>query len=138
MLRDAGFARVLFKPVSVTDLLRTVRELLSLRPETTTADNVWNHRHALAAAGGVESTRAALNAFFLQELPGLQQHIIAALAQARHAEAAGLPHPLKGRCELVGAQTLRDAVLTFARALGNTARDDRFVHACTRPLHETQ
>src|SRR3546814_18768698 len=84
MLRDAGFARVLFKPVSVTDLLRTVRELLSLRPETTTADNVWNHRHALAAAGGVESTRAALNALFLQELPGLQQQIIAALAQGRH------------------------------------------------------
>src|SRR3546814_21038579 len=114
MLRDAGFARVLFKPVSVTDLLRTVRELLSLRPETTTADNVWSHRHALAAAGGVESTRAALNALFLQELHGLQQQIIAALAQGRHAEAAGLLHRLKGSCALVGAELLGDAVFALA------------------------
>lgn len=135
-LLAAGFARVLNKPVSVADLLRTVRELLSLQPEATRANNVWNHRHALAAAGGVEGTRAALNALFLQELPGLQHQIIAALAQGRHTQAAGLLHRLKGSCALVGAEALRDAVFALARDPGQSALHERFVNACQRTLRE--
>lgn len=133
MLHGAGFAWVLNKPVSVADLLRAVRELL---PLSATADNVWNHRHALAAAGGVESTRAALNALFLQELPDLQQQIIAALAHGQHTQAAGLLHRLKGSCALVGAETLRDAVFALARDPGQSALHERFVSACQRTLRE--
>lgn len=133
-LRAAGFAQVLIKPVSAAALLHAVRKLLAWLPSAAGEHAVWNHNHALAAAGGVESTRAALNALFLRELPELQQQIINALEHGEDALAASLLHRLKGSCALVGADALLGAVSALAGEPGRSALRDQFVDACAQTL----
>ncbi|PKM07349.1 MAG: response regulator [Gammaproteobacteria bacterium HGW-Gammaproteobacteria-4] len=135
-LLAAGFARVLIKPVATAHLLRAVRELLSFTPGSAATDIVWDRHHALAAAGGVERTRAALNALFLEELPDLQRQIVDALDQDRNPVANDLLHRLKGSCALVGAEALREAVFALAQDTGQRILRDRFVAACQRTLRE--
>lgn len=136
MLRDAGFARVLIKPIGAGALRAAVTQMLAQQPEGHAATAIWNEEHALAAAGGVQTTRAALNALFLQELPTLQRQITDALEHGQHTLAAGLLHRLKGSCALVGAEALREAVFALANGLGQNALRDRFVSACERTLRE--
>ncbi len=131
-LLASGFSQVVIKPVAGAELLQVVGKLLPAAAE----HDLWNHRHALAAAGGVENTRAALHDIFLQELPDLQRQIIDALAQGQHPLAGSLLHRLNGSCALVGADALREAVFALSNDLGQPSLRDRFVSACQRTLRE--
>jgi len=137
-LLAGGFAHVLVKPVRGADLLAVVRRQLMRVSEPAAHPTLWNRQHALAAAGGVENTSAALHALFLQELPDLQRQIIEALQQGQDALAQSLLHRLKGSCALVGAEALRDAVFALARNPEPRVLRDRFISACQRTLRERQ
>jgi CheY-like chemotaxis protein len=103
-LLEAGFARVLVKPIEGPALRRAVLDALPA------AEGPWDDLRALPALGGSADALQALRGLFLRELPG---QLACVRAAALHGDAPGARaelHRLQAACGFVGASGLRAAV----------------------------
>ncbi|MDO5611049.1 MAG: response regulator [Pseudomonadota bacterium] len=107
-LRDAGFAHVVSKPLSVAAWQAAVRDALVLASPATPA--TWNDAAALCALNGNAESVAALRALFIGELPAQRKRVLAAIASGDLATARDELHRLKASCGFVGAEALAAAV----------------------------
>jgi DNA-binding response OmpR family regulator len=106
-LRDAGFARVLCKPIGGEALRAAVAATWR---EAWTGDGLWDDAAALPALAGRDEALAALRGLFLRDLPVQLEAVRAALARGDHAAAREELHRLKAGCGFVGAPKLLEAV----------------------------
>jgi len=106
-LLDAGFARVLGKPLDGAALRRAVLDALPPR------DGPWDDARALSALGGRVESLVALRGLFLRDLPAQLADVRAAATRGdADAARAGL-HRLHAGCGFVGAAGLLRAVATL-------------------------
>ncbi|MGH8029599.1 MAG: response regulator [Arenimonas sp.] len=103
-LLDAGFARVLDKPIAGVVLRRAVLDAL---PES---DGPWDDLRALPALGGRAEALMALRELFLRDLPAQISGVRDAAARGDPAAARAELHRLKAGCGFVGATGLMAAV----------------------------
>lgn len=143
-LLEDGFAAVLLKPLTATQLVQSVRHWLGqdFEPvarrisETHPPRPLWDHAAALAAVNGSEHNMLALREIFLAELPRQHDAILAALATADVTAARHHLHQLKASSGFVGASRLQAAVAALARGPGDAAlaREFESVSLQTRSL----
>jgi len=134
-LRDAGFADVLGKPVSIPVLRETVRGLLRGVPmpsAVTRADDRarreaelpdWDEAAALRSANGDPAIVAALRQLLLAELAGQSRRIVAAVAAGDAGVARDELHRLRAASGFCGASRLAACVDRLAFALANASAD---------------
>ncbi|MFC0677591.1 response regulator [Lysobacter korlensis] len=152
LLRAAGFAEVLVKPLASATLaaalalwlpvtqLRAVPvdDVLPTRgaPEA----QVWDDEAALRAMAGNATHVAALRALFLAELPAVLQRVTSAVVtsdgSALHAEL----HRLHASCGFVGAAALAVAAheLGMRADAASLARFERAFHALLATVRDAQ
>ncbi len=100
-LLDAGFDRVLAKPLSTADLLGTVGELIRA------GNPAWNDSAGLRALGGAGSSLQKLRTLFLEDLQGQLAAIEKAMKVNDQAAVRGVLHRLKAACGFVGASHMQ-------------------------------
>ncbi len=117
-LREAGFARVVCKPLSAQAWRDTIHDVLARKkPEPATAGRrsaavvldeapLWNSVAALAAVSGHAGNADALRGLFLGELPGMRDHIKRATDTHDIDAVRSVLHKLRAGCGFVGADRL--------------------------------
>jgi CheY-like chemotaxis protein len=103
-LLEAGFARVLVKPIAAVALRHAVLEALPA------ADGPWDDLRALPALGGRAEALVALRQMFLRDLPDQLAGVRAAAARGDAPAARAELHRLQAACGFVGATGLHAAV----------------------------
>lgn len=120
-LRDAGFAEVLRKPITVHGLRKAVRAALRHASASASAAAVaepaphWNDAVAMSALRNDSGHVGALRMLFLGELPAQRDAILAALADGDRESATAVLHRLRASCGFVGAVQLEAAVCALQR-----------------------
>ncbi len=134
-LIDAGFAEVLVKPLAAGALQAALRRALG-RPADAIAEvrpgwklPSWDDAAALSSLKGEATHVAALRLLFLDELPGQQREIGAALAQGDAVRARNVLHRLRASCGFVGAARLGEAVRELEADPGSAHALQRFDEA---------
>jgi DNA-binding response OmpR family regulator len=117
VLRAAGFADVLVKPLSIEALHAAIRRAFGRplavadgEPEPYPALPAWDDAAALSALKGEQAHVLALRRLFLDELPGQCRAIERALVDGDASAAAGVLHRMRASCGFVGAAELGEAV----------------------------
>lgn len=128
-LIGAGFADVLVKPLSASQLMDAVRRVLGntaeLRFRVSEPANaslmlpLWDERTALAALNGNTEHVATLRKLFLDELMRQQERIVLALHNDDEVAARHELHQLKASSGFVGALRLNAAAATLENALSD-------------------
>lgn len=116
-LRDAGFADVLVKPLSMGALQTAIRDALGSAqavaedgPQSYAQLPPWDDAAALSALKGQQAHVFALRRLFLDELYGQCRAIERAIVDGDIAAARGVLHRLRASCGFVGAAQLGEAV----------------------------
>lgn len=130
-LRAAGFAQVLYKPITALGLQAAVRRML--RPALAVAEAApwpqWDDAAALAALKHDRAHVMALRSLFLDELPGQRAAVLAALAARDREAAAAVLHRLRAGCGFVGAARLEAATAALQREPESAAALRAFIQA---------
>jgi len=116
-LRDAGFADVLVKPLSMDALQAAIRIALG-GAQAVAGDGPrdyaqlppWDDTAALSALKGEQAHVVALRRLFLDELHGQCHAIERAIVDGDIPAARGVLHRLRASCGFVGAAQLGEAV----------------------------
>ena len=124
-LEDAGFDRVLGKPLQIAMLRDALGSLLP-----SASPLLWNDRQALAAAGGQRQIVDALRRLLRRDLPTQRQTVIDALARGEPDAAELELHKLRAAAGFCGAEELAAAVVVLSSAPDSLTARSRFERAC--------
>jgi CheY-like chemotaxis protein len=120
MLRAAGFAEVLAKPIAIAALRAALARHL---PATTVCDsdgNGMDRRQALRAVGGNRATAAALRELFLRELDDLPREIEQIMQCGDLAALRDRLHRLDASAGFCGAPAVVQATARLRTAVAGT------------------
>ncbi len=109
-LREAGFDRVVSKPLPVGEWQAAIREAMGLESPAHPGSEHWDDEAALRSVNGNPETLRALRGLFLEELPRQRRVVEQALAGGEIEAARAELHRLKAGCGFVGAFALRETV----------------------------
>jgi CheY-like chemotaxis protein/HPt (histidine-containing phosphotransfer) domain-containing protein len=136
-LLHAGFAEVLIKPLTATQLQASVRRWLkplalaespaSYAIVTPLAD--WDDDAALIALNGNREHVAMLRKLFLDELPAAKHAVLSSFQAADDERLRGALHKLRASCGFVGAAKLAKAVARLQQDPSSIAALERFTQA---------
>lgn len=140
-LREAGFERLLVKPMTRADLLDAVRGCLGhagasgapANEEPATPD--WDENAALSALNGQQAHVVALRELFLSELPVARDAVSVALRQHDDGALRSQLHRLQASCGFVGASRLGRAVRQLHQAPESDFARRQFDAAVSALLH---
>ncbi|SBV36368.1 putative two component regulator response regulator transcriptional regulatory protein [uncultured Stenotrophomonas sp.] len=135
-LLQAGFDRVLLKPLAGSALLASVREALAATMATPAADALdWDESAALQALNGQSAHVVALRELFMTELPGARAAVSSALQQHDTGALRAQLHRLQASCGFVGASRLGSAVRQLHQAPDSDMARRQFDAAVNALLH---
>jgi CheY-like chemotaxis protein len=134
MLRAAGFAEVLAKPIAVAALRAALARHL---PAAAIAEGGMDRTQALRAVGGDHATADALRTLFLRELDELPRELAAITQAGDHAALRDRLHRLDASAGFCGAPGLIQATAALRGSLttdGAVASGtiERFLAICSR------
>lgn len=140
-LREAGFERLLVKPMTRANLLDAVRGCLGhtgaseapANEEPATPD--WDENAALSALNGQQAHVVALRELFLSELPVARDAVSVALRQHDDGALRSQLHRLQASCGFVGASRLGRAVRQLHQAPESDLARRQFDAAVSALLH---
>ncbi|MGB3394530.1 MAG: response regulator [Stenotrophomonas sp.] len=135
-LLQAGFGRVLLKPLTGSALLASVREALGNMAPAAAADTPnWDESVALQALNGQGAHVIALRELFMNELPGARAAVSSALQQHDTGALRAQLHRLQASCGFVGASRLGRAVRQLHQAPDSDMARRQFDAAVNALLH---
>jgi CheY-like chemotaxis protein/HPt (histidine-containing phosphotransfer) domain-containing protein len=136
MLRAAGFAEVLAKPIAVAALRAALARHLPAATVSDSAGNGMDRRQALRAVGGNRATAAALRELFLRELDDLPRELAGIVQAGDHAALRDRLHRLDASAGFCGAPAVVQATARLRTAAAGTpwppAALAAFLAICTR------
>ncbi|MEP6908048.1 MAG: response regulator [Pseudoxanthomonas sp.] len=143
-LMAAGFDEVLHKPLSATDLQKTVRRHLGIEASSSMrveeagnafrAPPLWDHATALAALNGNREHVSTLRNMFLDELGRQHLEILSALRSGDNVGVKKILHQLKASSGFVGALRLNAATAALDSALDEKMALDYFTQCVSDTL----
>jgi len=133
-LLQAGFDRVLLKPLAGSELLASVREALAGAAPAAEAPD-WDESAALQALNGQGAHVIALRELFMTELPGARAAVSSALQQHDTGALRAQLHRLQASCGFVGASRLGSAVRQLHQAPDSDMARRQFDAAVNALLH---
>ncbi|KIQ97993.1 response regulator [Lysobacter sp. A03] len=144
-LADAGFTKVLRKPLPTAEVQAAVRRALGLPVPAATnepgtahaAVPVWDDRAAAAALNGNDEHVATLRGLFLDELPQACERIAAAAHTGNFDTVGAELHRLRASCGFVGAAKLVVLVKLLQAEPSNRQLMERFEAAARETLVRT-
>ena len=120
MLRAAGFAEVLAKPIAVVALRAALARHLPAATVSDSAGNGMDRRQALRAVGGNRATAAALRELFLRELDDLPRELAGIVQAGDHAALCDRLHRLDASAGFCGAPAVVQATARLRTAVAGT------------------
>ncbi|AUZ54663.1 response regulator [Stenotrophomonas acidaminiphila] len=140
-LHEAGFERVLVKPMTRAELQAAVREGLgqATAGEAPASEDAaapdWDEGAALSALNGQQAHVVALRELFLSELPVARDAVSVALRQHDDGALRRQLHRLQASCGFVGASRLGRAVRQLHQAPESDMARRQFDAAVSALLH---
>jgi DNA-binding response OmpR family regulator len=134
-LLQAGFDRVLLKPLAGSELLASVREALGRAAPAVADAPDWDESAALQALNGQGAHVIALRELFMTELPGARAAVSSALQQHDTGALRAQLHRLQASCGFVGASRLGSAVRQLHQAPDSDMARRQFDAAVNALLH---
>lgn len=140
-LHEAGFERLLVKPMRRAELLDAVRASLDPAgaseppPAEEPATPDWDENAALSALNGQQAHVVALRELFLSELPVARDAVSVALRQHDDGALRRQLHRLQASCGFVGASRLGRAVRQLHQAPESDMARRQFDAAVSALLH---
>ncbi len=120
MLRGAGFAEVLVKPIAVAALRAALARHLPASSVSDTGGNGVDRRQALRAVGGNRATADALRELFLRELDDLPREIEHIMQLGDHAALRDRLHRLDASAGFCGAPAVVQATAALRSAVAGS------------------
>jgi len=134
-LLQAGFDRVLLKPLAGSDLLASVREALGRAIAPAVEAPNWDEGAALQALNGQGAHVIALRELFMAELPETRAAVSSALQRDDSGALRSQLHRLQASCGFVGASRLGRAVRQLHQAPDSDMARRQFDAAVNALLH---